>query len=115
MQDKFPNNLSLLRAWRDMSQLELADLCRCSPTSISEYERGTREIPSHMRQSFAKAFKVPENMIVGPVTIIPQLWDRLVTDPRLPIVVEEILSYDSKRLSRLVHSIAERNVHSYAL
>ena len=112
---KYPNNLRLLREWRNLTQEALADTAICSQTSISVYEKGCRPIPLELQESFAETLKVPVRMICEPVTVILRSWERLVLDPRMPILVEEILSWDSKRLSRMVHRVAEGQVHNYAL
>lgn len=110
------NNLRLIRYWRGMSQIELADAARCSQGTVSNCENERHRISPSKRKAFAEALNVDESIIDGPITIIPKSWDRLVSDVRMPIIVEEILSYDSKRLSRLVHSISEQNqVHNFAL
>ena len=111
----YPNNLKLLRDWRRISQIELADAARCSQSTVSKYEQGLRPIPRELQQVFADVLKVPIRMICEPVTVILQAWERLVSDPRLPILVEEMLTYDSKKLSRLVHSVSESHAHNYAL
>lgn len=116
MSNSKDNNLRLLRYWRGMSQIELADAARCSQGTVSNCENRRQRISPSKRKAFADALDVDESMIEGPVTIIPKLWDELVSDPRMPIIINEILSYDSKQRSRLVHSISEQNqVHNFAL
>ena len=114
--DLFPNNIRLLRYWRNKTQHELADALVCSQTTVCQDERGFRRIPLCRRKAYAAFLEVHEDMIDSPVTIILKAWERLVSDPRMPILVEELLSYDSKRLSNMVHAVSERaDVHNFAL
>lgn len=109
------NNIKLLRIWRDLTQDELAKSIGCSQYKVSVYENGLSPLNSVLREAFAAALDVPGIMLDGEITIIPKSWGKLVEDPRMPILVEELLSYDSKRLSRLVHSISERIVNDFGL
>ena len=110
-----PNNIRLIRIWRCLTQLELADAAGCSQTAVCRCESGDRQLSPRLRAAFARVLEVPPRMLDEPVTIIFKPWERLVTDPRLPILVEELLSYDSKHVSRLVHTVSERMKHDIAL
>lgn len=109
------NNLRLLRIWRGMLQIDLADQVSCSRTTIADCENGNRMISLALKKKVAGALNVPERMIDEPITIILKDWGKLVSDPRMPVIVDYILTWDTKRLSRLVHQIAEETTQNYAL
>lgn len=112
---KHQNNLKVLRTWRKMSQFDLADASGCSHCTVSDCERGKRYIRPTLKKQFAEVLEVPERMIDGEITIIPKAWDRLVSDPRMPILVDQLLARDSRDLSRMVHAVVKEQELSYAL
>lgn len=97
-----------------MSQLDLADASKTSQGTVSKCETGKHRISAELKKRFADALNVQENMIEGPVTLIPKSWERLVSDPRLAIIMDYVLSCSDVQISQEVHKISLKVAHGYA-
>ena len=61
---KYPNNLKMLRHWRNLSQDMLAERARCSQTTISHYEQEKGLISARIQEKLSKALDVPKSMLM---------------------------------------------------
>ena len=106
---KYPNNLRMLRHWRNLSQDMLAEKARCSQTTISHYEQEKGLISARIQEKLSKALDVPKSMLMDPVAVVPSRWKRLVTDMQLRVLVEHLLKYNSKDLVLASHRLHGHN------
>lgn len=111
---KYPNNLKLIRFWRGLSQIELADAAKTSQSAISKYESGALRISIKLRKVFADTLGVSERMIEEPVIVIPQRWERLVSDPRMAFIVDYVLSCSDEQIAQQTRNISLQVAHSHA-
>ena len=57
----FRNNIRFWRRHRDITQIALANILGCAPSTISYYEHGYYEPDPEMRIKIAKALEVSED------------------------------------------------------
>lgn len=80
--------LKALREDSDLTQAELAKEFNVNQITISQYERGTRQISINMLVNYAKKFKVSTDYILG-----------LTNDPQSSISIHISLSRTPRKLS----------------
>lgn len=65
MMMKYPEIIKALREDRDITQKQLGDIFNVNQITISQYERGTRQLSIDMLEKYARFFQVSTDYILG--------------------------------------------------